>query len=151
MSIDVNRLGPAAQKQIKEELERRKRQAQAADTARRAKRRGGPPQTGSKLEQEYYTAYIWPRMLAGEVASCEFQQRFELLPACEYCGLHLPAAHYTPDFLVTYANGQVEAVEVKHPEIRKLQRDYIYRRRLFIEIIARPRGWVFREYIPQKD
>ena len=106
---------------------------------------------GSKLEQDYYAAHIWPRMLAGEIASCELQKRFELLPASEYCGLHLPAAHYTPDFVITYANGQVEAVEVKARKIRQLQRDYIYRRRLFIEIIARPRGWVFTEYLKEDD
>lgn len=151
MGIDVNRLGPAAQAQIKNELARRKRAQQTKDTARRARACQEIPQMGSQLEQDYYTRYIWPRMLAGEVASCECQHRFDLLPAAEYCGLHLPAAHYTPDFLVTYANGTVEAVEVKHPQIRRMQRDYIYRRRLFIEIVARPKGWIFTEYIPEHE
>ena len=77
------------------------------------------------------------------------QRRFTLYPAGEYCGIHLPAAHYTPDFFVTYANGLVEAVEVKHTVIRRLQRDYIYRRRLFIELYARPNGWKFTEYIQE--
>ncbi|HIZ61419.1 MAG TPA: Tn7 transposase TnsA N-terminal domain-containing protein [Candidatus Gemmiger avistercoris] len=57
--------------------------------------------------------------------------------------------HYTPDFFITYQNGTVEAVEVKSAAVRKLQRDYIYRRRLFIERFARPNGWRFTEYIQE--
>lgn len=102
---------------------------------------------GSELERQYYAAFIWPKMLAGEIASCEMQKQFTLLPPCDYCGLHLPAAHYTPDFFITYKSGACEAVEVKHKKIRQLQRDYIYRRRLFIELLAKPNGWIFTEYI----
>ncbi|MDY5007942.1 hypothetical protein [Candidatus Allofournierella merdipullorum] len=61
------------------------------------------------------------------------------------------AAHYTPDFVIEYVNGTVEAVEVKSHFTRTAQRDYIYRRRLFIELIARPRGWVFTEYIEKEQ
>lgn len=50
---------------------------------------------------------------------------------------------------MTYTNGTVEAVEVKSAAVRKLQRDYIYRRRLFIEKYARPNGWKFTEYIQE--
>lgn len=149
--MEIDRLGPAAQAQIRKELARRKRAKQARENARCAKLCQQIPQMGSQLEQEYYADYIWPRILAGEIASCERQKRFELLPASEYCGLRLPAARYTPDFVITYANGTVEVVEVKHPKIRKLQRDYIYRRRLFIEIVARPQGWIFTEYIPKEE
>ena len=55
------------------------------------------------------------------------------------------------DFFITYANGAVKVVEVKAAKIRKLKRDYIYRRRLFIELYARPRGWAFAEYIPDTE
>lgn len=147
---DLLRLGPAAREQIQQELARR----DAEQKARRVKEKAsaGPkmPQPGSKLEQQYYTEVIWPKMLAGQVVSCEMQRRFTLYPAGEYCGIRLPAAHYTPDFFVTYANGLVEAVEVKHTVIRRLQRDYIYRRRLFIELYARPNGWKFTEYIQEE-
>lgn len=145
---DLARLGPAAQKQIRAALARRDRARKAhrllADAARR-----GPllPEADSELERRYYAAELWPKIMAGLVESWEMHRRFELLPADTYCGLRLPAAHYTPDFLVTYTNGTVEAVEVKHAKIRKLQRDYIYRRRLFIEKYARPNGWKFTEYI----
>lgn len=87
--------------------------------------------------------------MAGLVVSVELHKRFTLYPADTYCGLRLPAAHYTPDFFITYQNGTVEAVEVKSAAVRKLQRDYIYRRRLFIERYARPNGWRFTEYIQE--
>lgn len=145
---DLERLGPAARAQIDAA---RARQA-AAQKARRLQTdaaKAGPllPDADSDLERHYYAAVLWPKIMARLVESWEMHRRFELLPADTYCGLRLPAAHYTPDFLVTYTNGTVEAVEVKHAKIRKLQRDYIYRRRLFIEKYARPNGWKFTEYI----
>lgn len=118
-------------------------------TARRfgpALRPGGSDR-GSALEEEYYRAYIWPKELAGTVANVERHKKFELLPKSDYCGLRLPAAHYTPDFVIEYTNGTVEVVEVKHEAIRALQGSYVYRRRLFIEKYARPNGWIFTEYI----
>lgn len=146
MPIRLQDLGPAAQRQALEKLKQLEQEKKA---------RAGPkirtPDEGSKLEQEYYMANIWPRELAGEVDRVEHHTKFELLPKSEYCGIPLPAAHYTPDFLIFYKDGTVEAVEVKHEAIRKNQRDYIYRRRLFIDIIARPRGWRFTEYIKQED
>ena len=145
---DLARLGPAARAQIDAA---RARQA-AAQKARRLQTdaaKAGPllPEADSELERQYYAAVLWPKIMAGLVAQVELHKQFLLYPADTYCGLRLPAAHYTPDFLVTYTNGTVEAVEVKHAKIRKLQRDYIYRRRLFIEKYARPNGWKFTEYI----
>lgn len=81
------------------------------------------------------------------MAEVREQVRFDLLPEKEYCELKLPAAHYTPDFVLTYADGTVEVVEVKSKFTRRAQRDYIYRRRLFIDLYAEPRGWKFTEYI----
>lgn len=145
---DLARLGPAARAQIDAA---RARQA-AAQKARRLQTdaaKAGPllPEADSELERRYYAAVLWPKIMAGLVESWEMHRRFELLPADTYCGLRLPAAHYTPDFFITYQNGVVEVVEVKSAAVRKLQRDYIYRRRLFIEKYARPNGWKFTEYI----
>lgn len=147
---DLARLGPAARAQIDAA---RARQA-AAQKARRLQTdaaKAGPllPEADSELERQYYAAVLWPKIMAGLVVSVELHKRFTLYPADTYCGLRLPAAHYTPDFYITYTNGTVEAVEVKHAKIRKLQRDYIYRRRLFIERYARPNGWKFTEYIQE--
>lgn len=151
MGVDIKSLGAAAQAQVKAELERRARLRQTADTVAAARASPLLPGADSKLERDYYAAYIYPDILAGRVASCELHKRFELFPASDFCGLHLPPAHYTPDFFITYANGAVKVVEVKAAKIRKLQRDYIYRRRLFIELYARPRGWAFAEYIPDTE
>lgn len=145
---DLARLGPAARAQIDAA---RARQA-AAQKARRLQTdaaKAGPllPEADSELERRYYAAVLWPKIMAGLVVSVELHKRFTLYPADTYCGLRLPAAHYTPDFFITYQNGTVEAVEVKSAAVRKLQRDYIYRRRLFIERYARPNGWKFTEYI----
>lgn len=147
---DLARLGPAARAQIDAA---RARQA-AAQKARRLQTdaaRAGPllPEADSELERRYYAAVLWPKIMAGLVVSVEMHKRFTLYPADTYCGLRLPAAHYTPDFFITYQNGTVEAVEVKSAAVRKLQRDYIYRRRLFIERFARPNGWRFTEYIQE--
>lgn len=147
---DLARLGPAARAQIDAA---RARQA-AAQKARRLQTdaaKAGPllPEADSELERRYYADVLWPKIMAGLVVSVELHKRFTLYPADTYCGLRLPAAHYTPDFFITYQNGTVEAVEVKSAAVRKLQRDYIYRRRLFIERFARPNGWRFTEYIQE--
>ena len=147
---DLSRIGPAARAQIDAA---RPRQA-AAQKARRLQTdaaKAGPllPEADSELERQYYAAVLWPKIMAGLVVSVELHKRFTLYPADTYCGLRLPAAHYTPDFFITYQNGTVEAVEVKSAAVRKLQRDYIYRRRLFIERFARPNGWRFTEYIQE--
>lgn len=145
---DIERLGHAAKKQIREELARRDSEQKARVLQNDASRYGPMlPGADSELERRYYAAELWPKIMDGLVVSVELHKQFLLYPADTYCGLRLPAAHYTPDFLVTYTNGTVEAVEVKHAKIRKLQRDYIYRRRLFIEKYARPNGWKFTEYI----
>ena len=60
MGIDIERLGPAAQKQVREELERRRRAAAAKDRQQKARDgpalRPGGPDRGSALEEEYYRA-----------------------------------------------------------------------------------------------
>ena len=94
--------------------------------------------------------HIWPKEIAGDIANVERHKQFELLPKSDYCGLRLPAARYTPDFVIEYKNGTVEVVEVKHEAIRALQGSYVYRRRLFIERYARPNGWIFTEYIKRE-
>ena len=147
---DLARLGPAARAQI-DAARARQAAAQKARRLQTAAAKAGPllPEADSELERRYYASVLWPKIMAGLVESWEMHRRFELLPADTYCGLRLPAAHYTPDFFITYQNGTVEAVEVKSAAVRKLQRDYIYRRRLFIERYARPKGWKFTEYIQE--
>lgn len=102
---------------------------------------------GSRGEYEFYIGEIVPGIQAGLITRATPQVRFDLLPAKEFCGMRLPAAHYTCDYMIEYANGTVEVVEIKCKFTRRAQRDYIYRRRLFVDLIAEPRGWKFREII----
>lgn len=102
---------------------------------------------GSRGEYEFYIGVILPGIQAGRICRATPQVRFDLLPAKEFCGMRLPAAHYTCDYMIEYANGTVEVVEIKCKFTRRAQRDYIYRRRLFVDLIAEPRGWKFREII----
>lgn len=47
--------------------------------------------------------------------------------------------------------GRGEIVEVKSKFVRRMQRDYPVRRRVFLELIARPAGWKFTEIITAED
>ena len=102
---------------------------------------------GSQGEYEFYIGGIVPGIQAGLITRATPQVRFDLLPAKEFCGMKLPAAHYTCDYMIEYADGTVEVVEIKSKFTRRAQRDYIYRRRLFVDLFAEPRGWKFRENI----
>lgn len=102
---------------------------------------------GSRGEYEFYIGEIVPGIQAGLICCATPQVRFDLLPAKEFCGMKLPAAHYTCDYLLEYADGTVEVVEIKSKFTRRAQRDYIYRRRLFVDLIAEPKGWRFREIV----
>lgn len=132
----------------REQAERKIRQRKEKTTGERTQE--GPLGTDApESERRYYRDVIVPRMQRGEVVRVLPRKQFLLLPAREYCGIKMPAAHYTPDFLLELPGGQVEAVEVKSKFTRKAQRDYIYRRRLFIDLVCEPQGWRFTEYIQE--
>lgn len=102
-------------------------------------------------EKRYYREVILPKVACGQIVKVQQQVVFDLLPEKAYCGLKLPKARYKPDFVLTYADGTVEIVEVKSKFTRRMQRDYIYRRRLFIDLVAEPRGWKFTEWFADKE
>ena len=87
----------------------------------------------------------------GEIVKWEAHPCFLLFPAGEYNGVKLRSVQYTADFRLTYADGTVEIVEVKSKFVRRMQRDYPVRRRVFLELIARPAGWKFTEIIAAED
>lgn len=140
MGINVSDLSPWAQRQaLRKYQEEIRRKPKQQPTVR--------DEFESGLEREYYLSEIAPRVRSGEIKSVELHRSFELLPASEYCGIKLHSAQYTPDFMVTYADGSVEVIEVKSKQIRRMQGSYVYRRRLFIDKYARPNGWKFTEVI----
>ena len=138
MGIRLEDLGPAARAQAE-------RQLKAARTRRRALAGADAPE--SRLEAEFYEREIRPLILTGEIVECELHKTFLLLPAAEYCGIKLHKAEYTPDLWSRRKNGAFECIEVKSKAVRRLQQSYVYRRRLFIDLYARPNGWIFREVI----
>ena len=140
---DLSQLGPAVRAELERQIKERQRQNQRKEHCKSKQ----SDEFDSQLERNFYMTDILPKILSGQVIDVELHKSFELLPKSEYCGLKLPSARYTPDFLITYRNGTIEAIETKSKAIRKLQRDYIYRRRLFIEKYCRPNGWAFREII----
>lgn len=139
MGISVSDLSPWAQRQALQKYRQEINQT--------PKRKPVVDEFDSNLEREYYLAEILPRVRSGEISTVSLHEQFEILPASSYCGIRLPAAHYTPDFVVTYADGTIEVVEVKSKQIRRMQGSYVYRRRLFIDRYARPNGWKFTEVI----
>lgn len=98
-------------------------------------------------EYEYYMTVIIPGIQSGKIIKATPHVAFPLLPQKEFCGIVLPAARYTADYVLVYADGTVEVVEIKSKFTRRAQRDYIYRRRLFIDLIAEPKGYKFTERI----
>ena len=56
---------------------------------------------------------------------------------------------YTGTVLPKMARGEI--VEIKSKFVRRMQRDYHVRRRVFLEQIARPAGWKFTEIITAED
>lgn len=117
------------------------------EDVRTAANADAPAHFDSKGEYSYYICEICPKLKSGDAVSCKLHPEFELFPKSEYCGLKLSRLRYTPDFMITYADGTAEIVEIKGRMIKKLQRDYHLRRRMFIEIHARPNGWKFKEVI----
>lgn len=101
----------------------------------------------SRGEYEYYMQVVLPGIQSGCIAKVTPHVAFSLLPAKEYGNVKLPAARYTADHVLEYSTGEVEVVEIKSKFTRRAQRDYIYRRRLFIDLIAEPKGWRFTEIV----
>lgn len=148
--LELSDLSPRIRAQAEAQIAARSREKCASpqpvvDAVRTAERTG--KEFDSRGEYEYYMGTILPKVQQGQIVNVETHRAFSLLPEKEYGNVKLPAARYTADFVLTYADGTTEVVEVKSKFTRRQQRDYIYRRRLFIDLVAEPRGWRFVEHI----
>lgn len=148
MRLELGDLPPRYRAQAEKQIAERTKGVPGDGMARAAKaaRRCGRT-FESRGEYEYYMGTILPGMQSGVIQEATPHVRFTLLPGKEYGNVKLPAAHYTADYVLKYADGTVEAVEIKSKFTRRMQRDYIYRRRLFIDLIAEPQGWKFTEIV----
>lgn len=99
----------------------------------------------SYAEELYYEREVRPRLLSGEIESAEMHMEFEILPAVEAAGTVCRAKKYTPDFILHYADGRVEVIEIKGSKVKRLQRDFELRKHLFIVSVCQPRGWSYRQ------
>lgn len=148
MRLELDDLPPRYRAQAEKQIAERTKGTLCDDAARAAKTAGRCGRAfESRGEYEYYMGTVLPGIQSGVIAEATPHVRFVLLPAKEYGKVKLPAAHYTADYVLQYADGTVEAVEIKSKFTRRMQRDYIYRRRLFIDLIAQPQGWKFTEII----
>ena len=150
--LELEDLPPRYRAQAELQILQRKSGKQTQKRAEIGKNRDGNAENRKpESEKRYYREVILPKVACGLVVKVQEQIVFELLPEKAYCGLMLPKARYKPDFVLTYADGTVEIVEVKSRFTRRMQRDYIYRRRLFIDLVAEPRGWKFTEWFADKE
>ena len=150
--LELEDLPPRDRAQAELQILQRKSGKQTQKRAENGKNRDGNAENRKpESEKRYYREVILPKVACGMVVKVQEQITFELLPEKAYCGLKLPKARYKPDFVLTYADGTVEIVEVKSKFTRRMQRDYIYRRRLFIDLVAEPRGWKFTEWYADKE
>lgn len=150
--LELEDLPPRYRAQAELQILQRKSGKQTQKRAENGKNRDGNAENRKpESEKRYYREVILPKVACGLVVKVQEQIVFELLPERAYCGLKLPKARYKPDFVLTYADGTVEIVEVKSKFTRRMQRDYIYRRRLFIDLVAEPRGWKFTEWYADKE
>lgn len=150
--LELEDLPPRYRAQAELQILQRKSEKQTKKRAENGENRDGNAENRKpESEKRYYREVILPKVACGLVVKVQEQIVFELLPEKAYCGLKLPKARYKPDFVLTYADGTVEIVEVKSKFTRRMQRDYIYRRRLFIDIVAEPRGWKFTEWYADKE
>lgn len=149
--LNLEDLPPRYRAQAEAQIARRTRgkcttaQQTLADAAKSAGKIGKTFE--SRGEYEYYISVVVPGIESGRIIKATPHVAFPLLPAKEYGNVKLPAARYTADYVLVYADGTVEVVEIKSKFTRRAQRDYIYRRRLFIDLIAEPKGYRFTEII----
>ena len=145
--LELNDLPPRYRAQAERKLARggKKRGDPLLEAARAAKSTG--KEFDSRGEYEFYIGTVAPKAARGEIVEWEAHPSFPLFPAGQYGALKLRAVRYTADFRLVYADGTVEIVEVKSKFVRRMQRDYAVRRRIFLELVARPAGWKFTEII----
>ena len=131
--LELDDLPPRYRAQAEKQLAQRRCGGKAApaslEAAVNAARSTGH-EFDSRGEYDYYMGTVLPKVQSGEVVKVELHRRFTMLPEKEYGNVKLPAAHYTPDFVLTCGD--------------KLQ---FHRRRMFIDLVAEPQHWRFIEHI----
>lgn len=109
-------------------------------------------QFDSKMEAEYY-GYLLSEMMVGRVSKITLQPAIELQPKFrDENGKLIRAITYTPDFLVTFADGSQQYIDVKGMSTQQgeLKRKmYLYQHKGGIPLVwvaksrkYSPTGWI---------
>ena len=147
MHMELKDLPPGMRAQALRQLAAQEQEVKKRKTQLLMKAKAERKRFESRGEYEYYYGTILPDIRVGKIMECTEHPAFPLFESMEYCGIKLGAIRYTADFRLDYADGTVEIVEIKSRFVRKQQRDYPLRRRIFIERYAKPNGWKFKEII----
>ena len=147
MHMELKDLPPRMRAQALRQLAAQEQELKKRKTQLLMKAKAERKRFESRGEYEYYIGTVLPGIRSGKVKECQEHPAFRLFDPAEYCGVKLGAIRYTSDFRIDYADGSTEIVEIKSRFVRRQQRDYPLRRRMFIEQYARPNGWKFTEII----
>lgn len=147
MHMELKDLPPGMRAQALRQLAAQEQELKKRKTQLLMKAKAERKRFESRGEYEYYIGTVLPGIRSGKIKKCQEHPAFRLFDPAEYCDVKLGAIRYTSDFRIDYADGSTEIVEIKSRFVRRQQRDYPLRRRLFIEQYARPNGWKFTEII----
>lgn len=67
----------------------------------------------SRMEMQYYTDVLLPKVESGEVTCYELQKPYELQPKYKHGDRTVLPIKYVADFYIEYADGQIDVVDVK--------------------------------------
>lgn len=145
MGIELKDLPEWAQAQVLKQIQAQGKKKKPAQAGNKPMMPG--MDFGSMGEYVFYMTEVVPKLQSKEIVKCEAQPRFILFEATEIAGIKLGAIRYTADFRLEWADGTTEIVEVKSKFVRRMQRDYPLRRRIFLENFVEQNHWKFREVI----
>ena len=103
----------------------------------------------SIVEMKFYKEYVLPKHENGEILEYEMQKQYELQPKFSYMGKSVRAINYVADYVITYADGHTEVIDIKGQEtsdfkIKKKLFEYKYPDTIFKCISWSPidGGWI---------
>lgn len=98
----------------------------------------------SKLEARWYS-WLQDQRRAGLISDLEVHPRYEIQPKFEKEGKKERAITYTADFLITYPDGLVEAIDVKGfstPEFIRTKKMFDFKyRTLHLSVVKGAPSW----------
>lgn len=74
---------------------------------------GEPIVFDSELEKQYFEDIIVKGMKDGTITTYKLQQKYKLMPSCNYRGKTIREITYVSDFDITYSDGRFQVVDTK--------------------------------------